>query len=103
MTHANATLTPKGRLELARLVVDKQWPLARAGERFSVKAGTAKRWADRYRHALERQIDPLTAMRIAPRGHAGARDSCPVAPSGGSWACGSHADGDRPGSPTTWA
>jgi transposase InsO family protein len=63
MTHANATLTPKGRLQLARLVVDKRWPLARAAERHSVRAGTAKRWADRYREALRIGADPLAAMR----------------------------------------
>jgi hypothetical protein len=40
MSHANATLTPTGRLKMARLVVDKQWPLARAAERFSVSTGT---------------------------------------------------------------
>jgi transposase InsO family protein len=63
MTHANATLTPKGRLELARLVVEEKWPLARAGERFSVGAGTAKRWADRYRMACQLGIPPLAAMQ----------------------------------------
>ena len=48
-THPNATLTPAGRLKLARLVVDKGWTLARAAERFSVSVTTARRWADRYR------------------------------------------------------
>jgi transposase InsO family protein len=49
MSHANATLAPGGRLKLARLVVDKGWPYARAAERFSVSATTARRWAERYR------------------------------------------------------
>jgi transposase InsO family protein len=49
MTHANAILTPTGRLKLARLVVEKKWTLARAAERFSISITTAKRWADRYR------------------------------------------------------
>jgi transposase InsO family protein len=49
MTHANAILTPTGRLKLARLVVDKKWTLARAAERFSISVTTARRWADRYR------------------------------------------------------
>ena len=49
MSHANATLTPAGRLRLARLVVDRGWPYARAAERFSVSATTARRWATRYR------------------------------------------------------
>ena len=49
MTHANAILTPRGRLKLAWLVVEKKWTLALAAERFSVSITTAKRWADRYR------------------------------------------------------
>jgi transposase-like protein len=49
MSHANAVLTPKGRLQLARLVVDRGWSYARAGERFGVAATTARRWAERYR------------------------------------------------------
>src|SRR4051794_4497967 len=48
-THSNATLTPAGRLKLARLVVVQGWTLARAAERFSVSITTARRWAGRYR------------------------------------------------------
>ncbi|MFF1675133.1 IS481 family transposase [Streptomyces sp. NPDC058256] len=49
MCHRNAPLTPTGRLRLAHLVVDEDWPLRRAAERFQVSHTTAKRWADRYR------------------------------------------------------
>ncbi len=49
MTHANAPLTPTGRLRLARCVVEDQWPLRRAAERFQVSVTTAARWATRYR------------------------------------------------------
>ncbi len=49
MSHANAALTPRARLKLARLIVDEDWPVARAAERFDVSWPTAKRWADRYR------------------------------------------------------
>ncbi|MEV5721999.1 IS481 family transposase, partial [Amycolatopsis mediterranei] len=49
MTHANAPLTPTGRLRLARCVVDDGWPLRRAAERFQVSVSTAARWAARYR------------------------------------------------------
>ncbi|MFI5497408.1 IS481 family transposase, partial [Actinoplanes sp. NPDC051859] len=49
MPHANAPLTERGRLRLARCVVDEGWPLRRAAERFQVSPTTAKRWADRYR------------------------------------------------------
>lgn len=48
MTHANAALTPKARLKLARLVVEDEWPIARAAEHFHVSWPTAKRWATRY-------------------------------------------------------
>jgi transposase InsO family protein len=48
MSHANAALTPKARLKLARLVVEDGWSIARASERFQVAWPTAKRWADRY-------------------------------------------------------
>jgi transposase InsO family protein len=53
VSHANAALTPKARLKLARLVVDEGWPIARAAERFQVSWPTAKRWADRYRQQGE--------------------------------------------------
>jgi transposase InsO family protein len=47
-THANAALTPRARLRLARLIVDHDWPIARAAERYDVSWRTAKKWADRY-------------------------------------------------------
>ena len=53
MSHANAALTPKARLKLARLVVDDGWPIARAAERFQVSWPTAKRWVQRYRQGGE--------------------------------------------------
>ena len=49
MSHVNAILAPKGRLMLARCVVEDGWPLRRAAERFQVSATTASRWAARYR------------------------------------------------------
>ena len=48
-THANAALTPRARLRLARLIVEHDWPPARAAERYDVTWRTAKKWADRYR------------------------------------------------------
>ena len=51
MPHRNAPLSETGRLPLARCVVEDGWPLRRAAERFQVSPTTAKRWADRYRHA----------------------------------------------------
>ena len=48
MSHANAALTPKHRLRIARLIVDEQWPVTHAARQFNVSWATAKRWADRY-------------------------------------------------------
>jgi transposase InsO family protein len=50
MSHANAPLSPTGRLRLARCVVDQGWPLRRAADRFGVSVTCAHRWATRYRH-----------------------------------------------------
>jgi transposase InsO family protein len=49
VSHANALLTPKGRLKLAASIVDDGWSIRRAAERFQVSPTTAKKWADRYR------------------------------------------------------
>lgn len=49
MSHANAPLTPTGRLRLARCVVVDGWPVRRAAERFGVSPTCAQRWATRYR------------------------------------------------------
>ena len=48
-THANAALTPRARLRLARLIVDHGWGVARAAERYDVSWKTANKWAGRYR------------------------------------------------------
>ena len=48
MTHANAALTPKARLKLARLIVEHECPISQAAARFQVSWPTAKRWAQRY-------------------------------------------------------
>jgi transposase InsO family protein len=47
-THANAALTPRARLRLARLIVDQSWPVTRAAERYDVSWKTANKWAARY-------------------------------------------------------
>ncbi|MGE5764451.1 MAG: leucine zipper domain-containing protein [Mycobacterium leprae] len=61
MPHANATLTPRGRLLLAQCVVDDGWPLRRAAEHFQTSVPTAAGWAARYR-ARAAGSDPLEAM-----------------------------------------
>ena len=65
MSHANAALTPRARLRLARLIVDQGWPIARAAERYDVSWPTAKRWAERYRQ-LGRGRDDRRVLAAAP-------------------------------------
>lgn len=68
MSHANATLTPRGRLLLARCVVEQGWSLQRAGERFQVSATTAARWAGRYRQlGVGGMVDRSSRPRHSPR------------------------------------
>ncbi|GAA5161139.1 IS481 family transposase [Pseudonocardia eucalypti] len=68
MAHANAVLTPRARLRLARLVVEDGWPVARAAERFQVSWPTANRWARRYReHGPAGMLDRSSRPRRCPR------------------------------------
>ena len=72
MSHANAPLTPTGRLRLARCVVDDGWPLRRAAERFQVSVPTAQRWAARYRQLgeagmVDRPCRPVASPRRTPQ------------------------------------
>lgn len=72
MSHANATLTAKGRLALARCVVDDGWSLRRAAERFQTSPQTAGRWAARYRQrdlsrpAIEAMVDRASRPHRSP-------------------------------------
>jgi transposase len=71
VSHANACLTPAGRLRLAQLIVDQGWPLRRAAERWNCSVTTAKRWADRYRAdgragMVDRSSRPATSPRQTP-------------------------------------
>jgi transposase InsO family protein len=49
VSHVNATLTPRTRLRLARLIVDQGWSYAAAAKMFMVADKTARKWAERYR------------------------------------------------------
>ncbi len=71
VSHANACLTPGGRLRLAQLIVDKHWPLRRAAERWNCSVTTARRWADRYRELgrdglVDRSSRPESSPRRTP-------------------------------------
>ncbi len=94
MPHANAPLSPTGRLRLARCIVDQKWPLRRAADRFNVSTTTAQRWAHRYRaHDKAGMVERSSRPRRCAGNWTGA-------PSGGSWDCGSRAGGAQPGSAT---
>ena len=68
MSHANACLTPNGRLRLAQLVVDKGWTLRRAAERWNCSVTTARRWAERYRaQGRDGLVDRSSRPRRSPR------------------------------------
>lgn len=68
MSHANAQLTPAGRLRLAQLVVDKGWTLRRAAERWNCSVTTARRWASRYRlHGRAGMVDRSSRPATTPR------------------------------------
>lgn len=49
MSHANAALTPRARLRLARLIVDGGYSVRVAAKLFLVSPPTARKWAARYR------------------------------------------------------
>ena len=51
MAHANAALTPRQRLRLARAIVEDGWSYTYAAAVFQVAYPTAKRWARRYEQA----------------------------------------------------
>jgi transposase InsO family protein len=49
VVHANAPLTEKHRLVVAKLIVEEGLPIVQAAQRFQIAWPTAKRWAQRYR------------------------------------------------------
>ncbi len=65
MSHANAALTPRARVRVARPVVEEGWPVSEVAARFQCSWPTVKRWADRYRAG-----QPMTDRSSRPR-------SCP--------------------------
>jgi transposase InsO family protein len=68
VSHANALLTPRGRLALARCVVEDGWSLRRAAERFQTSSTTAARWAGRYRQLGEAgMVDRSSRPHRSPR------------------------------------
>lgn len=46
--HPNASLTPRGRLKMVRLVIDDGWTIEAVADKFQVDAKTVRKWRDRY-------------------------------------------------------
>jgi transposase InsO family protein len=72
VAHANAALTPRARLKLARLIVEHRCPIAQAAQRFQVSWPTAKRWRDRYLELgeagmVDRSSRPHSMPRLTPQ------------------------------------
>jgi transposase-like protein len=67
VSHANAQLTPRGRLRLARLVVEQGWTCSTAAKMFMVSPRTVRKWADRYRfEGLAGMTDRSSRPRRSP-------------------------------------
>ncbi len=71
MSHANAALTPRARLRVARLVIDQGVPIAEVAARFQCSWPTVKRWADRYAAG-----QPMTDRSSRP--HSMPAKTCPA-------------------------
>jgi len=67
VSHANAALTPRARLRLARLVIDEGWTRGEAAKMFMVSPRTAAKWADRYRaEGVAGMADRSSRPRTSP-------------------------------------
>jgi hypothetical protein len=67
MSHANAALTPRARLRLARLIVEDRWPVTVAAKMFLVSPVTAGKWAARYRaEGRAGMVDRSSRPRTCP-------------------------------------
>ena len=78
MSHANAALTPRARLRLAKLIVEERWPVAVAAKMFMISPPTARKWVARFRaegpagmidrssrpHSMPAKTPPAVVKRI---------------------------------------
>jgi transposase InsO family protein len=76
VSHANAALTPKARLELGRLIVDVGWSVSAAADYYLVSWPTAKRWADRYREQRDCTDGPVQSSQLQDRSSRPRRSPC---------------------------
>ena len=66
MSHANAALTPRARLKVARLVVEDGYPISEVAARFQCSWPTVKRWVDRYRAGDRSMLDHSSRPHTGP-------------------------------------
>jgi transposase InsO family protein len=66
VSHANAALTPRQRLRLARQIVDDGWSVSAAADYFRVSYPTAAKWARRY---VELGSEGMTDRSSRPHSH----------------------------------
>lgn len=66
MSHANAALTPRQRLRLARKIVDDGWSVSAAADYFRVSYPTAAKWARRY---IELGAEGMADRSSRPHSH----------------------------------
>ena len=67
MSHANAALTPRARLRLARLIVEDGWSATVAAKMFMVSPVTARKWAARLRaEGAPGMADRSSRPRVMP-------------------------------------
>ncbi|WP_083516299.1 IS481 family transposase [Aeromicrobium erythreum] len=71
MSHANAALTPRARLRLAKLIVEDHWSPTVAAKMFMVSVPTARKWAVRFQAEgaagmVDRSSRPKTCPRRTP-------------------------------------
>ena len=71
MSHANAALTPRARLRLAKLIVEDGWSPTVAAKMFMVSVPTARKWAARFRAEgpagmVDRSSRPKTCPHRTP-------------------------------------
>lgn len=67
MSHANAALTPRARLRLAKLIVEEHWSATVAAKMFMTSPPTARKWAAWFRsEGAAGMIDRSSRPRSMP-------------------------------------
>ena len=111
--HPNASLTPKARLRMVKVLLEEHWTVESTAERFQIDAKTVRKWRDRYQQEGHLGLYDRTSK---PRSSCcDARDAVepPTSPtrpgwppprsSGSSWRTAWAASTERTGRPSRWS